>query len=247
MTFSGKIAFITGATRGIGKAIALELGRQGATIIGTATSAEGAEKIDKLFESEGISGEGFVLDIADPAAIEAIFTEVSEKIGHPHILINNAGITQDNLFLRMKPEQWNSVINTNLNSLYYLTKLSVRSMLKARWGRIINITSVVGVSGNPGQANYCAAKAGMIGFSKSLAQEFGAKGITVNCIAPGFIDSDMTSQLTESQREAIINAIPMGRIGAPEDIANAVAFLADEKANYITGQTIHVNGGMLML
>lgn len=247
MSFSEKIVLITGATRGIGKAIAVELGRNGATILGTATSAEGAEKIDKMLSDEKISGRGFVLNIADPEAIEKVFTDISEKFGPPHILINNAGITNDNLFLRMKPEQWNSVINTDLNSLYYLTKLSVRPMLKARWGRIINIASVVGVSGNPGQANYCAAKAGMIGFSKSLAQEFGAKGITVNCVAPGFIATDMTDELTDAQKEAISNAIPMGRIGAPEDIAHAVAFLASEKARYITGQTIHVNGGMLML
>lgn len=247
MSFSEKIVLITGASRGIGKALALELGRQKAKIIGTATSSEGVEKIDAYLAAEKISGKGVVLDIADPLAIERVYQEISEAHGHPNILINNAGITNDNLFLRMKPEQWNSVINTDLNSLYYLTKLNIRSMLKARWGRIINITSVVGVSGNPGQANYCAAKAGMIGFSKSLAQEFAAKGITVNCVAPGFIATDMTGALTDAQKEAIYRIIPMERMGAPEDIAHAVAFLASEKADYITGQTIHVNGGMLML
>jgi 3-oxoacyl-[acyl-carrier protein] reductase len=246
MTFTGKIALVTGVTRGIGKAIALELGRQGAIIAGTATSQEGAEKIDKMLLDEKISGKGFVVDIADPAAIENAFTHISETFGAPQILVNNAGITNDNLFLRMKPDQWNSVINTDLNSLFYITKLCIKPMLKARWGRIINISSVVGTAGNPGQANYCAAKAGMIGFSKSLAQEFGSRGITVNCVAPGFIATDMTGELTDKQKEAINSAIPMQHIGEADDIAHTVVFLASEKARYITGQTIHVNGGMFM-
>lgn len=247
MELNEKLALVTGASRGIGKSIALELGKQGAIILGTATSQEGANKITQMLAEKNISGAGFVVDVSKPESIEKMYAEITEKFGEPNILVNNAGITEDNLFLRMKPEQWESVINTDLNSLFYLTKLCIKSMMKARWGRIINITSVVGVAGNPGQANYCAAKAGMIGFSKSLAQEFGSRCITVNCVAPGYIATDMTGELNDKQKEAILGAVPMQKIGEPEDIAHTVAFLASEKARYITGQTLHVNGGLLMV
>ena len=222
--------FITGASRGIGYAIAKAFHDQGATVIGTATTEEGAKKIP---------GQGIVLNVCDAEAIEKIFKEVQ-----PTVLINNAGVTEDNLMLRMKTEQWDRVIDTNLNAVYRTTKACLRGMLKARWGRIINLTSVVGVTGNPGQANYCAAKAGVIGFTKAVAQEMAGVGITVNAIAPGFIQTDMTDKLDEKQREAILSQVPMKRMGAVDDIANLALFLASEKAAYITGQTIHVNGGM---
>ena len=246
MSLQGKIALVTGATRGIGKAIALQLAKQGVMVAGTATSQSGADKISAMFTEAGLQGAGFVLNVTDSDAIAATVKAINDQFGVINILVNNAGITQDNLFLRMKPEQWDSVINTNLNSLYHLTKVCIRPMLKARWGRIINITSVVAVSGNPGQANYCSAKAGMIGFTKSIGQEFAAKGITANSVAPGFISTDMTNALTDDQKEAICSAIPMKKIGEPDDIANTVTFLASDDAKYITGQTLHVNGGMYM-
>lgn len=247
MSLNGKVAFVTGASRGIGRAIAIALGQQGATVIGTATTQEGADKISETLKAEGIQAAAYPLNVCEPDAIKETFAQVIAEHGAPLILVNNAAITQDNLFLRMKPDQWNSVVNTNLNSVYYMTKAAMKAMLKARWGRVITITSVVGVMGNPGQANYCAAKAGVIGFTKSVAQEMASAGITLNTVAPGFIDTDMTRGLTDKQREAIDAMIPMKKVGKPEDIGNAVAFLASDKASYITGQTLHVNGGMCMV
>lgn len=235
MSFQNKIIFITGASRGIGYAIAKAFVEQEATVIGTATTEAGAKKIP---------GHGVVLDVCDAAAVEKCFEDVQAKFGAVSILINNAGINEDNLMLRMKPEQWNHVIDTNLNAIYRTTRACLRSMMKARWGRVINMTSIVGVTGNPGQANYCAAKAGMIGFTKAVAQEMASVGITVNAVAPGFIQTDMTDRLNEKQREAILSQIPAKKMGTVSDIANAVLFLASENASYITGQTVHVNGGM---
>ena len=237
MSFEKKIVFITGASRGIGFAIAKAFHDQGAIVIGTATTEVGAKNIP---------GHGVVLNICDAAQIEKVFEDIQTKFGAPSILINNAGITEDNLVLRMKPEQWDRVIDTNLNAVYRTTKICLRHMMKARFGRIINITSVVGVTGNPGQANYCAAKAGMIGFTKAVAIEMAGVGITANCIAPGFIQTDMTDKLDEKQREAILSQIPAKKIGVVADIANTALFLASDVAAYITGQTIHVNGGMYM-
>src|SRR3990167_2163038 len=237
MSFNNKIVFITGASRGIGFAIAKAFVDQGATVIGTATSEAGAKNIPC---------HGVVLDVCDAAAVEKCFEDVIAKFGAPHILINNAGVTEDNLLLRMKPEQWDRVIDTNLNAIFRTTKACLRHMMKARWGRVINITSVVGVTGNPGQANYCAAKAGMIGFTKSLAKEMASVGITANAVAPGFIQTDMTDKLDEKQQEAILSQIPAKKMGDAMDIANAVLFLASDAAMYITGQTLHVNGGMFM-
>jgi len=243
-----KIALVTGASRGIGKAIALALGKQGFTIAGTATTQEGADTISHYLKEENIQGHGFALNVCDREAMKPLLDAIQEKVGgSPLVLVNNAGITRDNIFLRMKPEEWDSVIDTNLTAIYRVTKACLKPMVKARWGRVINITSVVGVTGNPGQANYTAAKAGMIGMGKSLAQELAVFGITVNCVAPGFIDTDMTRFLNEAQQEQIKNQIPMKRMGEPSDIANAVAFLASDQAGYITGQTIHVNGGMCMI
>lgn len=247
ISLEGKIAFVTGATRGIGKAIANTLGKRGATVIGTATSEAGANTISDALKSEGISGTGVVLDVCDPDAIKETFKKVTEEFGAPLILVNNAGIAQDNIFLRMKQEQWDSVINTDLNSVFHVTKAAMRAMLKARWGRVINITSVVAITGNPGQANYCAAKAGMIGFTKSIAKEMATVGITANSVAPGFIQTDMTHKLTEDQQKKIHDMIPMNKIGHVDDIANAVVFLASDEAAYITGQTLNVNGGMCMV
>ncbi len=241
-----KIALVTGASRGIGRAIALRLGADGMTVIGTATSDKGAEAIATTLAEAGIEGTGMRLDVADEASVEQVLKAIAEQFGTVTVLVNNAGITRDNLLMRMKPEEWQAVIDTNLGSLYRVCKACLRPMMKAKTGRIINIASVVGASGNAGQTNYAAAKAGMIGFTKSLAQEIGSRGITVNAVAPGFIDTDMTRELPEAQREALLSAIPLGRLGQPEEIAAAVAFLASDEAGYVTGTTLHVNGGMYM-
>ncbi len=240
----GKVALVTGATRGIGKAIAQELAARGAVVVGTATSESGAASINEYLGPVG--GRGIVLDVNDAAACETLISELGKQDGGPHILVNNAGITRDNLAMRLKDDDWQAVIDTNLSSVFRLSRAVIRPMMKARWGRIINITSVIGSSGNPGQANYAAAKAGVAGMSRSLARELGSRGITVNCVAPGFIETDMTRALDENQTSAILSQIPLGRMGSPVDIANAVAFLAGSQADYITGTTLHVNGGMYM-
>ncbi|MCB1785226.1 MAG: 3-oxoacyl-ACP reductase FabG [Chromatiaceae bacterium] len=242
----GKVALVTGASRGIGKAIADALGAQGATVVGTATSQSGADAISQRFADSGFNGAGMCLDVADDAAVESVVKDIGERYGAITILVNNAGITRDNLLMRMKTDEWDSVLDTNLTSIYRLSKACLRAMMKAKTGRIINIASVVGASGNAGQTNYSAAKAGMFGFTKSLAQEVGSRGITVNAVAPGFIDTDMTRELPDSQRDALLSAIPLGRLGRPEEIAAVVAFLASDAAAYVTGETIHVNGGMYM-
>ena len=239
-------ALVTGATRGIGKAIALELARAGANVVGTSTTDAGAAAISAYLRETGARGEGMRLDVTDAASIEPAITGVATHAGEITILINNAGITRDNLLLRMKDDEWDAIMDTNLKSAYRLSKAVLRGMMKARHGRIVNIGSVVGVSGNAGQANYAAAKAALIGFSKSLAQEIGSRNITVNCVAPGFIDTDMTRALTDAQRQKLIERIPLGRLGLPEDVAHAVAFLASQEAGYITGATLHVNGGLYM-
>jgi 3-oxoacyl-[acyl-carrier protein] reductase len=246
MPHTGRVALVTGASRGIGQGIALALGHQGATVIGTATTPEGADKITAAFQAAGIQGCGMALNVAEPESIEAVFAAIKERYGMPTILVNNAAITQDNLLLRMKEDEWDSVIETNLNSIYRVTKVCLRDMLKARWGRIISIGSVVGSTGNPGQVNYAAAKAGLLGFTKSLAQEVGSRDITVNAVSPGFIDTDMTRSLPEDQRNLLLSRIPLQRLGSVDDIAAAVVFLASPAAGYITGQTLHVNGGMYM-
>lgn len=246
MTSERRIALVTGASRGIGRAIAHELGRQGRIVIGTATSEAGAEKIAADLKAQGIEGTGLCLDVTDPASVDGVIKAINETYGAPTILVNNAGITRDNLLMRMKDEDWASIIDTNLTSVFRTSKAVMRGMMKARKGRIINIASVVGVTGNAGQANYAAAKAGIIGFSKSLAKEIGSRGVTVNVVAPGFIDTDMTKALPEEARTALINDIALERLGSPEDIAHAVAFLASPAAGYITGETLHVNGGMYM-
>jgi 3-oxoacyl-[acyl-carrier protein] reductase len=243
---NGKVALVTGASRGIGQAIALELGRLGATVIGTATSEEGAARISAYLALAGIKGEGAVLEVRDAAQVESVLGQIEKTHGAVAILVNNAGITRDNLALRMKDDEWDAVIDTNLKAVFRLSKAVMRGMMKARSGRIINVTSVVGHSGNPGQANYCAAKAGVAGMSRSLARELGSRNITVNCVAPGFIATDMTHALDEKLKESMLAGIPLGRLGTPEDVAAAVAFLASPAAAYITGTTIHVNGGMLM-
>ncbi len=242
----GQIALITGASRGIGQAIALELGRQGATVIGTATSEEGTAKISAYLTLAGIEGEGAVLEVRDTGQVDALVSRVEKTHGAVKILVNNAGITRDNLSMRLKDDEWDAVLDTNLKAVFRLSKAVMRGMMKARSGRIINVTSVVGHSGNPGQANYCAAKAGVAGMSRSLARELGGRGITVNCVAPGLIDTDMTKSLDDKQREALLGNIPLGRLGRPEDVAAAVAFLASAGGAYVTGTTIHVNGGMYM-
>lgn len=243
---SDKIALVTGASRGIGHGIALALARAGAVVVGTATTQEGADRITKAFQEENLTGSGMVLNVTQQQSIDALLPAIKEHYGNISILVNNAAITQDNLFLRMKEDEWFQVMETNLNSIYRLSKACLRDMLKARWGRIISIGSVVGSMGNPGQANYAAAKAGVIGFSKALALEVGSRDITVNTVAPGFISTDMTNALTDEQRDAIFQRIPMQRLGTIEDIANAVLFLSSPLAGYITGQTLHVNGGMYM-
>jgi 3-oxoacyl-[acyl-carrier protein] reductase len=246
MSLEGKVALVTGATRGIGKAIALNLGEQGAIVVGTATSENGANTISSYLADAGINGKGVVLNVTDESAIEDVVSAIETEFGAPAVLVNNAGITRDNLLMRMKDEEWNDILDTNLTPIYKLSKRCLRAMTKARWGRIINITSVVGVMGNAGQTNYAAAKAGVIGFSKSLAREVGARGITVNSVAPGFIDTDMTSGLPEAHKTALMDQIPAKRLGQPEEIAGAVGFLASESAGYITGETLNVNGGMYM-
>ncbi len=246
-TLSQDIAIVTGASRGIGRAIAHELARQGATVIGTATSDSGAQGITAWLHAAGFKGRGAVLNVADAASIDAFLKDVEAKEGAPTILVNNAGITRDNLLLRMKSEEWDDILNTNLSSVFRLSKGVLRGMMKARRGRIINIASVVGVMGNAGQTNYAAAKAGIIGFTKSLAREVGSRNITVNVVAPGFIATDMTAQLPAEQQQQLVQQVALGRLGAPEDIANAVAFLASPLAGYITGETLHVNGGMYMV
>lgn len=247
MSYAGKIALITGASRGIGKAIACELGRHGAVVVGTATSQGGAETITSYLLEQGIRGYGYQLDVASSDSVSALLSRMEKELGStPAILVNNAGITRDNLLMRMKEEEWGDVINTNLNSLYRVCKACLKGMTKARWGRIINISSVVASSGNPGQTNYAASKAAIEGFTRSLAREIGSRGITVNAIAPGFIDTDMTRALSEKQIELLQAQIPLARFGKPEEIASVAAFLAAESGAYITGETIHVNGGMYM-
>ena len=247
LELNGKLALVTGASRGIGKAIAEQLGKQGATVIGTATSEQGAEAISAYFQAHGISGKGLIVNVADAASIEKLLSDIEAGFGkQPDILVNNAGITRDNLLMRMKDDEWDDIIATNLSSIFRLSKACMRSMMKARWGRIITIGSVVGTMGNPGQANYAAAKAGVIGFSKSLARELGSRGITVNVVAPGFIETDMTHALSEEQKEKLSTQIPLARLGKAEDIAAAVGFLASDAGAYITGETLHVNGGMNM-
>ncbi|MBK7764699.1 MAG: 3-oxoacyl-ACP reductase FabG [Sulfuritalea sp.] len=243
----GLIALVTGASRGLGRAIALELGAQGATVIGTATSDAGASEIQKVLDMAGVSGWGAMVDVTDAVACEALVGEIDKKFGAVSVLVNNAGITRDNLAMRMKDDEWDLVIATNLKAVFRLSKLVMRGMMKARFGRIINITSVVGEAGNPGQANYAAAKAGVAGMSRSLAQELGSRNITVNCVAPGFMDTDMTRTLTDAQRDALLSRIPLGRLGQPDEIAATVAFLASKRAGYITGTTLNVNGGMYMV
>ena len=246
-SLSPQIALVTGATRGIGKAIALALANDGATIVGTATTADGAAGISRYLREAGNAGEGIQLDVTDAAASDTALAEIEAKRGAIAILVNNAGITRDNLLLRMKDDDWDAIMATNLKPVFRLSKAVLRGMMKARYGRIVQLGSVVGTSGNPGQTNYAAAKAAVVAFTKSLAQEVGSRNITVNCVAPGFIDTDMTRALPDAQREALLARIPLGRLGTPEDIGHAVAFLASPKAGYITGATLHVNGGMLMV
>lgn len=246
MSLEGKVALVTGASRGIGKAIALQLGQQGAVVVGTATSAAGAEAISAYLAQAGIKGSGLVLDVCSDESVAEVFSRVQEDFGVPQVLVNNAGITRDNLMMRMKDDEWYSVLDTNLNSLYRVTKAALRGMTRARWGRIINIGSVVGAMGNAGQANYAAAKAGVEGFSRALARELGSRAVTVNTVAPGFIDTDMTRELPDAQKEALLTQIPLGRLGQAEEIAHVVGFLASEQAAYVTGTTIPVNGGMYM-
>ncbi|ALL65941.1 3-oxoacyl-[acyl-carrier-protein] reductase [Paraburkholderia caribensis MBA4] len=245
-TLDKQIAIVTGASRGIGRAIAIELARQGAMVIGTATSESGATAITDAFKAEGLNGRGAVLNVNDAAAADALIDGTVKEFGVLNVLVNNAGITQDQLAMRMKDDDWDAVIDTNLRSVFRLSRAVLRPMMKARGGRIINITSVVGSSGNAGQANYAAAKAGVAGMTRALAREIGSRGITVNCVAPGFIDTDMTKTLPEEQQAALKAQIPLGRLGSPEDIAHAVTFLASPQAGYITGTTLHVNGGMYM-
>lgn len=246
MSLDGEIALVTGASRGIGKAVALRLGKDGATVVGTATSDSGAEKITAYLKENNIPGSGMMLNVTNQSSIDSMLENITKEFGAPTILVNNAGITRDNLLMRMKQEEWDEIIDTNLTSVYRLSKACMRAMTKARKGRIISISSVVGAAGNAGQTNYAAAKAGLLGFTKSLARELGARGVTVNAVAPGFIDTDMTRALPDAQREALLAGIPLNRLGQPEEIAAAVAFLASPGAAYITGETLHVNGGMYM-
>ncbi len=246
MLLQDQVVLVTGASRGIGQAIALKLGKQGASVVGTATTEGGAERISHYLNQAGIKGVGMLLDVTKATQIESLLTAIPVKFGEITILVNNAGITRDSLLVRMKDEDWDDIMETDLKSVFRLSRGVLRAMMKARSGRIINISSVVGAIGNPGQANYAAAKAGIFGFSKSLAREVGSRNITVNCIAPGFIETDMTRTLTEKQQQDLIQHVPLGRLGRPEEVASAVAFLASSAAGYITGTTIHVNGGMHM-
>lgn len=247
MMLEGQIALVTGASRGIGQAIALELGKAGASVIGTATSPEGAARISTDFASASVKGASHVLDVNNRDQIEQVIKEIENRHGAVSVLVNNAGVTRDNLLLRMKDDEWDQVIDTDLRSIYRLSKVVLRPMMKARFGRIISITSVIGAMGNAGQANYAAAKAGIVGFTKALAQEVGSRNITANCIAPGFIETDMTRALTEEQKSTLLSRVPLGRLGTPADVAGAVVFLASPGAAYITGCTLHVNGGMYMV
>ncbi|PKM45320.1 MAG: 3-oxoacyl-ACP reductase [Gammaproteobacteria bacterium HGW-Gammaproteobacteria-1] len=246
MSMENEIVLVTGASRGIGKAIALALGKRGATVIGSATSASGAEQISAYLQAEGVKGKGVELNVTEQASIDAVLDAITKDVGAPTVLINNAGITRDNLLMRMKDEEWDAIIDTNLKSVYRMSKACLRAMTKARKGRIISIASVVGAMGNAGQTNYAAAKAGIFGFTKALAREVGARGITVNAVAPGFIDTDMTRALADEHKDMLLKQIPLNRLGQPEEIAAAVAFLASPEAAYITGETLHVNGGMYM-
>ncbi|GMQ90989.1 MAG: 3-oxoacyl-ACP reductase FabG [Gammaproteobacteria bacterium] len=241
-----EIALVTGASRGIGQSIAVALGQAGAVVIATATSSNGAESITKYLNKNNIKGQGMVLDVTDADSVDALLKSIKDSFSAPSILVNNAGITRDNLLMRMKDEEWDDIMETNLKSLFRLCKACLRTMTKARKGRIINISSVVGSTGNPGQVNYAAAKAGVIGFTKSLARELGSRNITVNAVAPGFIDTDMTRALPDEQKQALLTQIPLGRLGTVEEVAGAVVFLAQPSSGYITGSTIHVNGGMYM-
>lgn len=241
-----QIAFVTGASRGIGQAIALELGRQGATMVGTATTEEGAQIISRYLKEAGIKGAGMMLNVNNAVQIENVLKTIRQEFGDIVILVNNAGITRDNLLVRMKDEEWDEIMETDLKSVFRLSRAVLRPMMKARYGRIINISSVVGATGNMGQANYAAAKAGIFGFSKSLAREVGSRNITVNCIAPGFVETDMVRALTDKQHQDLIEHVPLGRLAQPREIASAVAFIASPDAGYITGATLHVNGGMYM-
>jgi len=241
-----KLVLVTGASRGIGAAIADELGKAGYRVAGTATSDSGAEKITERFKAAGIEGKGYRLNVTEAESIDVLMTSLKEEFGDPTILVNNAGITQDNLFLRMKEAEWDSVIDTNLSSAFRMSKAVIKAMTRARWGRIVNISSVVASSGNAGQVNYAAAKAGLEGLTRSMAREIGSRAITVNSVAPGFIATDMTDELPEANREALLKQVPLGRLGDPKEIAAAVAFLVSDSASYITGETLHVNGGMYM-
>ena len=246
MNLNEKVALVTGATRGIGAAIAEALGKAGVTVIGTATSEAGASKITQRFVEQGVNGTGMVLNVTDAESVASVIKAITEQFAAPTILVNNAGITKDNILMRMKDDEWMDVLDTNLTSVFRLAKGCVRPMTKARWGRIINISSVVGAMGNAGQSNYSASKAGVGGFTRALAKELGSRNITVNTVAPGFIDTDMTKDLPEASKEAMLTQIPLARLGAPEEIASVVCFLAGDAAGYITGETIHVNGGMYM-
>ncbi len=246
MNLDGKVALVTGASRGIGAEIAKQLAMQGVKVFGTATSEQGAKNISTYMSENNLSGEGLMLDVCDDESVASVINTIKEKAGPIELLINNAGITRDNLMMRMKDDEWNAVIHTNLSSVFRLSKACLRPMIKARFGRIVNITSVVGCTGNAGQVNYAAAKAGVIGMTKSLAQEIATRGVTVNAVAPGFIDTDMTRGLPDAQKEALLNVIPMQRLGQPEEIAKSVVFLCSDMASYVTGQTLHVNGGMFM-
>ena len=246
MSIQGKVALVTGATRGIGKAIALELASQGAIVVGTATSDNGADTISAYLTEASATGRGLKLNVADAESIETVIKSIQDEFGTVEILVNNAGITRDNIMMRMKDDEWNDVLNTNLTSIYRLVKACLRGMTKARWGRIISISSVVASMGNAGQANYAAAKSGMEGFTRALAREIGSRNITVNCVAPGFIDTDMTSGLPEEHKAALQSQIPMNRLGRPEEVASVIGFLASEGGAYVTGESIQVNGGMYM-